>query len=234
VRQTQLGGPAIRHDESRVSSVSVIGRLRASSSYRAKRIAKRTFLGDGSLESMWIRQVMNSEMYRILKELEPNEAAAVEVGGGLWSALSWASYQRLPRPAFDLVEPPSDFARWGSFDVVICDQFLHRMADPLKAFRTLVELARPGGTVLVSMPFLVKIDPLPGDYWRVTPEGLALMMEHVGLSNVSVDGWGNRRCIRANFRGWIPRRPWRSLRNEPHFPAVVWGCGTRSAAVEKT
>jgi len=203
-------------------------RVGASLRFRARRLARRTILRDGTLETMWVRQRMNAAMREILEGTEPSNASAVEVSGDFWSSLPWASYSTFDYPAFDLVDPPEGFDRWSSFDVVICDQVLDHVVDPVKALRTLVRLTRPGGTVVVSTPFLIKIHPHQGDFWRFTPDGLRRVMIDVGLTDLLVGSWGNRQCVKANFRRWVPHRPWRSLRNEPDFPAVVWGSGTRA------
>ncbi len=208
----------------------VIDRVLGSLRYRTSRFLKRSGLRDGTLETMWIRQVMNSELRGCFEALDPKTAHAMQVGGDYWSCMEWASFESVQ---LTRGEPgaPSRFCHGRVFDVVICDQVLNQMVDPTDSLADLVRLARTGGTVVVSTPLLVKVDPLPGDLWRFTHEGLALVMERAGLVDVHVDSWGNRRCVTANLRRWVPHRTWRSLRNEPMFPAVVWGWGTPCASL---
>lgn len=200
-------------------------RLLESLRYRTSRFVKRSALRDGTPESMWIRKVMNSALRSCLNDFDPRNAHAIQAGGDHWSCMQWASFDSIEFNA-DGFDATSNCIDMGAVDVAICDQILNRIADPVGALMGLSRLVRPGGSVVVSTPFLVKIDPLPGDLWRFTQEGLAVIMERAGLVNVHVDSWGNRRCIKANLRRWIPHRIWRSLRNEPLFPAVVWGWGT--------
>ena len=177
---------------------------------------------------MWVRQVMNRSVRSILALRDPTTSSAVEVGGSYWSTLPWRRYETLEYPAFDLTSPPTRDQLWeGMYDVVIAEQVLEHVDDPITAMHTLVRLGRPGATVVVSTPFLIRIHPHPGDYWRFTPDGLERLMASAGLHEIDVDSWGNRRCVQANLRRWAPHRPWRSLRNEPLFPLVVWGVGTR-------
>ncbi len=178
--------------------------------------------------TMWQRQVMNAGVRSLLDDLRPAECRAIEVSGRWWGDRPWMEYRSTEYPDFDLVSPPDDFDRWGRFDVVVCEQVLEHVVDPIAAMGNLVRLARPGGTVIVSTPFLVRIHGAPHDYWRFTPRGLHLLMERCGLDSVVVDSWGNRRAVTSNLRRWTPARPWRSLRNEPDVPLVVWGRGTRS------
>lgn len=207
----------------------VVQRLQESARFRFRRLASRTVLRDATLETMWVRQYLNASVDEILEGLGPDTLDAAEVGGDYWSRLNWASYQSLVLPDFDLVRPPEGRYWRASFDVVVCDQVLQEVVDPARALGTMVAMLRPGGTLVVSCPFLIKIDPLPGDLWRFTPEGLALLMREAGLSGVTTWGWGNRQCVRANLSRWVPRRPWRRLANEPRYPAVVWGSGRRRA-----
>jgi hypothetical protein len=76
--------------------------------------------------------------------------------------------------------------------------------------------------VFVSTPFLIRLHDFPGDYWRFTPAGLEFLLRSQGLSPLWVKSWGNRRCVVANFDRWPATRRWRTLKNEPHLPQVVW------------
>jgi SAM-dependent methyltransferase len=150
----------------------------------------------------------------------------VEISGANWAHLPWAGHTNLAFPEFDLCAPPSDMP--GSFDLVICEQVLEHVLDPLTAVRTLRRLCKPGGHVYVATPFLVRLHDHPGDYWRFTPDGLRHLLTSQGLEPLWVRSWGNRRVIVANFDRWAARLPWQTLRNESDLPAVVWALAHRS------
>src|SRR5262249_61294693 len=113
-----------------------------------------------------------------------------------------------------------------TFDVVICEQVLEHVPDPCLAARNLRGLTAPGGHMIVSTPFLIRIHELPEyamlDYWRFTPRGLRTLLERAGLEVDSVDSWGNRQCVVGNLRTWSAYRPWHSLQNEPDVPLQAW------------
>jgi SAM-dependent methyltransferase len=159
-----------------------------------------------------------------LDRLNPATQDAVEVSGIGHAGRGWKSYTRLEYPQFDLCSPP---ATLDQFDVVLCEQVLEHVTDPMAAARTLRDLAKPGATVVVSTPFLLRIHQSPGDYWRFTPEGLRVLLRDAGLANVQVRSWGNAACVRANFRSWKPYRPWHSLANVDDLPVVVWAFAQR-------
>jgi SAM-dependent methyltransferase len=172
-----------------------------------------------------MREVMNRELHDILLGLPPDEQDAVEVSGDLRSDLPWRSYTAVGYPEFDLCDRAYEPER--TYDVVICEQVLEHVTDPLAAVSTLAKLCRPGGRLFVSTPFLVRIHELPGDYWRFTPGGLRLLLESADLKVDWVHSWGSRRCAKANLGRWTAYRWWRSLRNEPDVPLMVWAAARR-------
>lgn len=88
----------------------------------------------------------------------------------------------------------------GHVDAVICLEVLEHVTDPFRAARELVRVLKPGGRLLLSVPFLTGYHGKPGDrhnprhdafpdFWRFTHEGLALMFRELhGVEIVPVDG----------------------------------------------
>jgi SAM-dependent methyltransferase len=76
-------------------------------------------------------------------------------------------------------------------DLLLCTEALEHIPDPrrflLEAFRCL----RPGGRLLVTVPFAARWHFVPFDYWRFTPSGLKQLLEEAGFRNVSVWARGN-------------------------------------------
>jgi len=168
----------------------------------------------------WLRLVMTQDTRRIFESLNPSSLHVAEISGAVWTEMSWASRTQLDFPEFDLCNPPAVLP--GPFDLVICEQVLEHVLDPLTAVNTLRRMCRPDGHVYVSTPFLVRLHDHPGDYWRFTPDGMTVLLRSQGLKPLWVRSWGNRRVVAANFDHWVPRLPWETLRNEPDLPAVIW------------
>jgi SAM-dependent methyltransferase len=74
----------------------------------------------------------------------------------------------------------------ASFDAVLCNAVLEHVADAEQATRELARVVRPGGHLVVAVPFLQPYHPCPGDYQRYTAEGLAALGRRAGLEVVSV------------------------------------------------
>jgi SAM-dependent methyltransferase len=191
-----------------------VRRIRAHLRWRVQQLFKAT-PARGSL-----RVVMNADSRRAFESLDPASLHVAEISGAFWTELPWASRTELKFPEFDLCDPPAELP--GPFDLVICEQVLEHVRDPLRAVDTLRRLCKRDGHVFVSTPFLVRVHASPADYWRFTPQGMELLLRSQGLTPLWVRSWGNRRVIVANFDYWTRPVPWRRLRNEPNLPAMVW------------
>jgi SAM-dependent methyltransferase len=174
-------------------------------------------------QEQWQRVTLNAAVSRHIDSLRPERLSAAEISGDAQAGKPWRSFTSLNFPEFDLCAP---LEGRGAYDVVICEQVIEHVVDPVKAAENLRGLCAPGGHVIVSTPFLIRVHELPaygmGDYWRLTPRGLRTLLERAGLTVDRVDAWGNRRCIVGNFDVWPRYRRWHSLRNEPDLPVQVW------------
>jgi SAM-dependent methyltransferase len=171
----------------------------------------------------WQRLVLNHAVDRHLEALEPATRTAAEISGNAHATRGWKRYTSLEHPAFDLCAP---LGERQTFDVVICEQVIEHVPDPWRAAANLRGLCGPGGHVVVSTPFLIRVHELPvygmRDYWRFTPRGMRTLLESAGLEVSLVGSWGNRRCIAANFDRWPAYRRWHALDDEPDLPVQVW------------
>lgn len=171
----------------------------------------------------WQRVVLNREVDRHLASLGPEGLAAAEISGDAHAGKPWKRFESLDYPAFDLCAP---LTRREAFDVVICEQVIEHVVDPWAAAENLRGLCVPGGHVVVSTPFLIRVHELPmygmRDYWRFTPNGLRTLLERAGLQVDTVGAWGNRRCVTGNFDRWPAYRRWMPLHDEADLPVQVW------------
>jgi SAM-dependent methyltransferase len=194
-----------------------------------RRLRDRLLLPEAaSGTDQWQRAVLNRAVDDHIESLGPEALTAVEISGEAHASRPWKRFVSLTYPDFDLCAPLGERER---FDVVICEQVIEHVEDPCGAARNLRGLCRPGGQVIVSTPFLVRVHELYGmpDYWRFTPRGLRTLLERAGLEVDTVGTWGNRRCVVGNLDHWPAHRRWLSLRNEPELPVQVWAFATNPA-----
>jgi SAM-dependent methyltransferase len=124
----------------------------------ADRIDRAVFPEATSGAAQWQRVVMNRAIDAHIASLRPNSLSAAEISGDGHASKPWREYTSLNHPEFDLCEP---VAGRGPFDVVICEQVLEHVVDPCAAAANLRALTVPGGHVIVSTPFLIKVHGLP-------------------------------------------------------------------------
>jgi SAM-dependent methyltransferase len=121
---------------------------------------------------------------------------------------------------------------------VVCLQVLEHVDDPVRAMAEMYRILRPGGILILAVPFLASYHGkrtvperrvfdrlLPqlsddghtgyGDYWRFTHEGLGLLFSNAGFNKVDVWPIDGRLITRLHILGiydWITRyAPFRSL-----------------------
>ena len=165
---------------------------------------------------------MNKETKALVQALKPENLDAFEISGGDWGRhFAFKSYTIGSYPEFDICRDVPN----QQFDLVIAEQVFEHLTHPFRAARNVHRMLRPGGFFLLTTPFLIKVHHIPIDCSRWTPLGMKYFLEEAGFQfdRIQSFGWGNKRCIKANFRRWRPYRKWlHSLHNESDFPIVVW------------
>jgi len=71
------------------------------------------------------------------------------------------------------------------FDIIVCTEVLEHTLDPFSAVKEIYRLLKPGGILILSVPFNFRIPgPLP-DCWRFTLYGLKQLLKNFSI--VSID-----------------------------------------------
>jgi SAM-dependent methyltransferase len=78
-----------------------------------------------------------------------------------------------------------------SFDTVLCLELLEHVPQPDRCLAEIARTLRPGGALLVTVPFVAALHALPYDYWRYTPAGLTELLARHGLKVESLVPRGN-------------------------------------------
>jgi SAM-dependent methyltransferase len=80
--------------------------------------------------------------------------------------------------------------RDGSFDTVLCTSVLEHVENAEAGVSELVRVLRPGGRLLITVPFLYPTHEAPYDYWRTTHYGLTSVLERHGfiIDDLSAQG----------------------------------------------
>jgi SAM-dependent methyltransferase len=84
---------------------------------------------------------------------------------------------------------------WGveehTFDTVLCTEVLEHIPDPAAFLARAGRCLRPGGRLVLTVPFAARWHFIPYDYWRFTPSGLRQLLTDAGFGEVRVQARGN-------------------------------------------
>jgi SAM-dependent methyltransferase len=176
-------------------------------------------------------------MYRSLRgklqEDDSSEKTCLAISDSVWFGnilgLAKCKYTSAIYPEQNILRLPY---RNDTFDFVISDQvFEHIEGDPFVAFKETARVLRAGGILCHTTCFINEIHGVPKDFWRFTPDALALLSRSAQCNVLEIGSWGNREAwalINAGFRfSKIPDDETHPLyrlaiRNEPAWPIVTW------------
>jgi SAM-dependent methyltransferase len=119
----------------------------------------------------------------------------------------------------------------ASFDSIVSDQVLeHVRGNPQAVVDETFRVLRPGGVAVHTTCLINPIHEVPGDYWRFTPAGLALLVERHGRV-LERGGWGNlwvwpyillgMRYEPIPHARWHPFH-WLATHNSEGWPLSTW------------
>jgi len=76
------------------------------------------------------------------------------------------------------------------FDVVICSQLLEHVLSPTQVLKEILRVLKPGGMLLMSVPFLYRIHPDPVDYARYTDFYWKTNLIKLGFKKIKIENHG--------------------------------------------
>ena len=87
-----------------------------------------------------------------------------------------------PAPGVDVLSmaAPLPFAS-ASFDTVLCTSVLEHVHDAEAAVSEIARILKPGGRLIITVPFLYPTHEAPYDFWRTTHWGLRSVLTRHGL-----------------------------------------------------
>lgn len=132
------------------------------------------------------------ELEKIIPSLDHPDIKVIEIGGSngvIRGFFKHADYEVTPNYPYLDVQDLSSISE-GSYDVVILDQILEHVENPMKAIKEVRRILKSGGSFIGTTPFLIYVHPVPKDYWRFTEDGLRVLLKE--FSSVQIYSWGNR------------------------------------------
>jgi len=112
------------------------------------------------------------------------------------TCVDWANTAH-PSPHLDLdvdLREPLPFGD-ASFDTVVATDVLEHMPYPERLFAEIVRLLRPGGVIVVGVPFSYPLHEEPFDYFRYTEHRLRLFCADAGVTCEQVFAYGGPSAV---------------------------------------
>jgi SAM-dependent methyltransferase len=85
--------------------------------------------------------------------------------------------------------------RWpiedASVDLVLSTETLEHVPKPAVFLSEAFRCLRPGGSLILAVPFAARWHFIPRDYWRFTPSGLQLLLSEARFIDIAVHARGN-------------------------------------------
>lgn len=126
-----------------------------------------------------------------------SEAKILDVGAGhgdfadIFEGRKYYSLDIVPYPEVDLVadlgavNPFKD----GAFEVVVLMNVLEHVYESRNLMKSIARIVAPGGSVVITVPFLLKVHQAPFDFSRYTPYFIEKMAADAGLQVESLQGY---------------------------------------------
>lgn len=95
---------------------------------------------------------------------------------------AYTTSEPVPTPGCDLVLDVRHMPAIAdaAFDCIFCSGVLEHVDDPFAAMAEMTRILRPGGVLLLGLPFRQAIHLAPTDYWRFTEHGVRVLLERYG------------------------------------------------------
>jgi SAM-dependent methyltransferase len=83
----------------------------------------------------------------------------------------------------------------GSADTILATELLEHVVDPSVFMREAHRCLKPGGKLVLTVPFAARWHFIPHDYWRFTPSSLALLLAGNGFEDARIYARGNELTV---------------------------------------
>lgn len=78
-----------------------------------------------------------------------------------------------------------------TYDFVLCSEVLEHLSAPWLAVAEIERVLKPGGSLVLSVPFLSRLHDEPHDYFRFTSHGLKSLVEASGMNVDEIVPYGS-------------------------------------------
>ncbi|KAF0111871.1 MAG: type 11 methyltransferase [Chloroflexi bacterium] len=127
----------------------------------------------------------------------PADAKILDVGAGhgdfadIFKGRNYYALDIVPYPEVDVVADLGKINPFkdNSFDMVVMMNVLEHVYESRELLNSIAKIVAPGGSIVIAVPFLLKVHQAPFDFSRFTPYFLEKMAAEAGLYVASLQGY---------------------------------------------
>lgn len=147
---------------------------------------------------------MTKSMYDLIKEVSKlikTTGLTIEIGSAIFNSRynlrniftgEYIGIDMNPGDGVDMVSNAHDLNYNGkTADVVICSSVFEHDDNPLKTVESIKRISHENTVCIFTVPFNWPIHGYPCDYWRMTPDGLRVLLK-TQFDNIQVFGIGEK------------------------------------------
>ncbi len=183
--------------------------------------ASTPFLAPRCVPSQLDIYIVRRAILKVLNQnLEHFQGQVIDIGAGkapyrqiILKAPRVTSYATLDLPGNQYASP--DIAWDGvtmpladnSAETVLATEVLEHCPEPQRFLTETQRILSPGGSCLLTVPFLWPPHDVPHDYWRFTPWSLRTILHEAGFKDIRITALGGPDAALAQMIGlWVRRR----------------------------
>lgn len=152
-------------------------------------------------------------MSQALSNLNVENKFVLDVGCGntpfieLFQESSLVNCDIYPYPEVDIVCDLSkdNVFKLEVFDIIVLSNMLEHVEYPREFMKSLCSILKPGGHVIITVPFLLAIHQVPYDFQRFTRFGLDSLMKSSGLEITMFNSFADANVLTQEF-AYLARR----------------------------
>lgn len=92
-----------------------------------------------------------------------------------------------------------------TYDAAICISVLEHLREPLLCLQETFRILKPGGSLILSAPWIYPFHDVPEDFFRFSRKALEMMLQKSGFEIISIEPTGGRWHVCLVFlRYWLP------------------------------